>query len=319
MTIIWNKKGLIYQPSNANTWMKSFAQAPCPLLYDYRIRIFFTCRGDPDGEGNYISYISYLDTEISDPRKVIYVNDKPVIELGGLGKFDEYGIHPATLMRYKGKIFFYYQGWTRMERFPYSTHLGLAISKDNGMSFQKYSKDPLIIKSKAESNLENGFFVLEEKGKFYMWYATVLEWLEIEGKKKEPVYQIVFARSRNGKDWESNETPLLNSVYEKEASGRPTVIKINDMYHMWFCYRNVLDFRTGGKGAYRIGYAYSKDKLNWTRNDANAGIDLSIVGWDSEMMAYPYVIKVKNKLFMFYNGNEFGKYGFGFAEGLIVN
>ena len=32
------------------------------------------------------------------------------------------------------------------------------------------------------------------------------------------------------------------------------------------------------------------------------------------MMAYPCVIKVGDRTFMFYNGNDYGRYGFGYAE-----
>jgi hypothetical protein len=42
-------------------------------------------------------------------------------------------------------------------------------------------------------------------------------------------------------------------------------------------------------------------------------LKLSDSGWDSEAIAYPYVIRIKNKYIMFYNGNGFGKTGFGYA------
>ncbi len=62
-----------------------------------------------------------------------------------------------------------------------------------------------------------------------------------------------------------------------------------------------------------MGYAFSEDLNNWTRDDEKAGIKLSSSGWDSEMQAYPFVEKTGEKIYLFYNGNEFGKYGFGYA------
>ena len=47
-------------------------------------------------------------------------------------------------------------------------------------------------------------------------------------------------------------------------------------------------------------------------NKMNFGI--SSEGWDSIMVAYPYVIRFNDKYWMFYNGNGFGKSGFGYAE-----
>jgi hypothetical protein len=36
-------------------------------------------------------------------------------------------------------------------------------------------------------------------------------------------------------------------------------------------------------------------------------------GWDSEMQAYPSVVVSENQTYLFYNGNEYGKQGFGCA------
>jgi len=52
----------------------------------------------------------------------------------------------------------------------------------------------------------------------------------------------------------------------------------------------------------------------WKRIDSDIGLDLSDKGWDSEMMAYPSVIELNGKIYIFYNGNEYGKFGFGVAE-----
>ena len=69
-----------------------------------------------------------------------------------------------------------------------------------------------------------------------------------------------------------------------------------------------------GKKPYQLGYAESNDGENWSRQDSKLGLHLSTTGWDSEMMAYPCVIKVGDRTFMFYNGNDYGRYGFGYAE-----
>jgi hypothetical protein len=45
----------------------------------------------------------------------------------------------------------------------------------------------------------------------------------------------------------------------------------------------------------------------------NAGIDVSAEGWDSEMIEYPFVFKHKGLRYMIYNGNGYGKTGFGLA------
>jgi hypothetical protein len=54
--------------------------------------------------------------------------------------------------------------------------------------------------------------------------------------------------------------------------------------------------------------------ISWTRNDENCGIDVSEEGWDSEMISYPHVFELDGKIYMFYLGNQVGKFGFGLAE-----
>jgi hypothetical protein len=41
---------------------------------------------------------------------------------------------------------------------------------------------------------------------------------------------------------------------------------------------------------------------------------LSASGWDSRVICYPALIRQRDKLLMFYNGNDMGVDGFGVAE-----
>jgi hypothetical protein len=59
--------------------------------------------------------------------------------------------------------------------------------------------------------------------------------------------------------------------------------------------------------------ADSSDLLHWTRRDDEAGIDVADAGWDSDMICYPEVVAHDGRLFMFYNGNGFGRTGIGHA------
>ena len=51
----------------------------------------------------------------------------------------------------------------------------------------------------------------------------------------------------------------------------------------------------------------------WKRDDIAAGIGVSEEGWDSQMQCYPHTFAVDDKTYMLYNGNEFGRFGFGLA------
>lgn len=76
---------------------------------------------------------------------------------------------------------------------------------------------------------------------------------------------------------------------------------------MWY------SFRSGSGSPYRIGYASSCDGEHWLRDESDSGIDVSDSGWDSEMICYPFVFKHKNNYYMLYNGNGYGRTGFGMA------
>ena len=63
-----------------------------------------------------------------------------------------------------------------------------------------------------------------------------------------------------------------------------------------------------------MGYAWSDDLLNWTRDDTDLWEKSARGGWDSDMQCYPHAFEVCGKYYLLYNGNEFGRYGFGLAE-----
>jgi hypothetical protein len=78
---------------------------------------------------------------------------------------------------------------------------------------------------------------------------------------------------------------------------------------MWYSYRASAHFAN-----YKIGYAESADGEVWERKDDLAGIDVSETGWDSEMLCYPSIFLYRNHYYMLYNGNGYGKTGFGIAK-----
>ena len=105
---------------------------------------------------------------------------------------------------------------------------------------------------------------------------------------------------------------LISENESNESQASPDVFYHNNLYHMFFCNWLPSNFR---KTKFRkIGYAYSKDLINWNRDDSKVGISISSKGWDSEMIAYPHVFKLNEKIYMLYLGNQVGKYGFGLAE-----
>jgi sucrose-6-phosphate hydrolase SacC (GH32 family) len=150
-----------------------------------------------------------------------------------------------------------------------------------------------------------------------MWYIFGTKW--IPAMAMEPVarvYKIGHATSNDGIVWkkEDGRQIIKDVLNENECQALPTVIKTSERYHMFFCFREATDFRKNPERSYKLGYAYSDDLITWIRNDDKAGITPTKNEWDSDMMCYPHLFQIKNKIYLLYNGNEFGKYGFGLAE-----
>lgn len=311
----WKKLGLVVDvPAlhNRPKWFAAFAQAPNSVLYDDFIRMYFSCRPQPDSHGQYVSYSSYVDLDRS-TLKMLRLAHTPILPLGGLGEFDEFGIYPVSAIRHEGKIHAYYGGWTRCESVPFNVAIGYATSAD-GITFEKQGNGPVLGHS-----LEEPFVVASPKIRRYdnRWWLTYIagtKWFMHEGRA-EIIYKLRMAHSPDGIHWTRLKKNIIaDRLGEDEAQACGDIIFKNGIYHMFFCYRQATNFRFAKDRTYRIGYARSTDMIHWQRQDEKIGFDISPDGWDSDMVAYPHVIEVDGKIYMFYLGNEVGRRGFGVAE-----
>ncbi|HVS95599.1 MAG TPA: sialidase family protein [Puia sp.] len=311
----WRKLGRIFDPTEHRTsWMYHYAQNPNVLELEDRLRIYFTCRPQRDQSGNCVSNTAYADFEKRPPFKLMGVADSPVMELGGPGDFDEFGIMPGSLVRMEesGQIWLYYVGWTRMQSVPYKWSNGLAISKDNGRTFQRYSKGPVMGATFNDPYLQACPRVMRlDKSEFIMWYNSGTEWNLMDGHH-ESVYITRFATSADGVNWSQNNRQVIPTIVPKECQTSASFISFGGKNHIFFSYRHGLDFRNKENG-YRIGYAYGDNFTDWTRKDELSNLTISDQGWDSEMVCYPHVIEIDGKIYLFYCGNNFGQNGFGVA------
>lgn len=304
----WIKQGQVFEPHGMFNWMNTHAQIPTVLVLEDRLRVYFATRPRQD-----LTLTTFLDLDKNDPTKILYVHNKPILELGKYGMFDNHGIMPSHVRFMEGKVFLYYVGWYRGSSIPYHNAIGLAVSEDNGRTFRKLYDAPVLDRTPNEPYSMGSIYIVEKSNLFHMLYTYVFDWLTINGKQ-EPIYHIRHATSSNGVDWSKTNKVCIKEQHPREAVARPAIIFEDGRYHMWFCYRGSDDFR-GGKDSYRIGYARSSNLLDWDREDHLAGIDVSESGWDSEMITYPCIAQVDNKHMMFYNGNGFGTSGFGYALG----
>lgn len=313
---MWEKLGKIFDPRDHKlpNDCREYAQSPQALVFDSFVRIYFSTRKMDPADGKFLSHIAFVDMDKSF-RRVLRVSKGTVIELGRTGCFDEHGIFPMNVLRHKDRVFAYTCGWSRRVSVSVNTGIGFAVSDNGGQTFTKAGDGPILTSSLNEPFLVGDPFVRVFDGVFHMWYIYGTHWKTYSaGEQPERIYKIGHAVSPDGFSWTKDGRQLIDDSIVDECQALPTVAMLDGTVHMFFCYRHAFDFRRNKNRAYRIGHAFSRDLLTWTRDDANAGIDVSEGGWDSDMLCYPHVFECDGGTYMLYNGNEFGRYGFGLAR-----
>jgi sucrose-6-phosphate hydrolase SacC (GH32 family) len=314
----WNKLGKIFDPTQFIIQNEPglYAQSPQALVFDDFVRIYFSTRTIDPGNKKFLSHIAYVDMN-RNLRDVLRISDHTVIPLGGLGCFDEHGIFPMSVMRQGDRIFGYTCGWSRRVSVSVETAIGLAISHDNGISFQRIGTGPVLSASLHEPCLVGDGFVNLKDDTFHMWYIFGTGWNKFDQMTApDRTYKIGHATSKDGVQWVKEEARQIipDRLGRAESQALPTVLEFGGFHHMFFCYRESYDFRNGKGRGYRIGHAKSLDLKSWTRSDDELPLAAGAQDeWDSEMQCYPHIFKLDGKIHLLYNGNEFGRYGFGLA------
>jgi hypothetical protein len=299
----WHKLKHVFAPDNNHDWMVShaanpFAERTGPNTY----RIYFTCRDKSSR-----SFIGYADIDFADDFKVTYISDRPVLSPGETGIFDDSGVVMSYLMTINGQKYLYYLAWNLKVTVPWLNTIGLAIYNEETQAFEKYSRAPIMDRSNEDPFTISYPSILHDNGIYRMWYGSNLKW----GKLQDEMDHVIkYAESTDGIHWNRTNQVHIGLQHPNEyALSKPFVLKTDGRYQMWYSYRGNGDIST-----YRIGYAESPDGFSWTRMDDQAGIDVSAEGWDSEMISYPFVFDHDGERYMLYNGNGYGKTGFGIAR-----
>ncbi len=295
----WRKMGRIFCPTGQNEWMESHASLPiAEHIEKDRFRIYFSSR---DSQNR--SYTGWVDIDLSVAGKIVELSTSPVLSPGEPGAFDDSGAMSSWLVNRDRNRYLYYIGWNQGITVPFRNAIGLAISRDGGQ-FERYSSGPIMDRTPVDPYFCASCSVITDGDSWRIWYLSGAGWSLMSGKPR-PSYHIKYAESDDGIHWSTDGTVAIDFVHSGEyAISRPAVVHDSDRWRMWYSWRG---------SSYRIGYAESVDGRHWTRCDTLAGIDVSLTGWDSEMIEYPFVFDHKDDRYMLYNGNGYGSTGFGLA------
>ena len=294
----WKKRGVLFCPDHQFDWMQTHASSPfVEVLGGGTIRVYFTSRDQRNR-----SSIGSLDLEMRDPFKVFNLSPEPLVAPGSPGLFDDSGAAMGWLTVVSGKKHLYYLGWNLGVTVPWRNSLGLAVAGPGEERFTKTSIAPLLDRNEVDPYSISYPSILMENNLWRMWYGSNLSW----GPNPSDMSHVIkYAESNDGVHWERRGKVALDLGSKEEyALAKPFVLKEMGIYKMWYSFRG---------SSYRIGYAESVDGLQWERMDGHAGIGVSESGWDSEMVEYACIFDMNGERYMLYNGNGYGKTGFGMA------
>jgi hypothetical protein len=298
----WRKLGLLFYrpPTNRHPKLLTHFSNPLPILiHDNIYRIFYSGR-DVDNR----SSIGGVDIDITNGNIINEFNE-PFLEYGPKNSFYESGISIGNCYKIKNNIYMLFMGWQNKKGAHWSGKIGRLLVKNDLTLSIDCNQNPIISHDIIDPISLSYPWVTENDGLYMMWYGSTISW---ENENDEMLHVINCATSTDGNNWKKRGLGVPFIKNKAQAFSRPTIIKNDNLeFSMWFSFRGKINEK------YRIGYAHSKDGINWQLELENSGIDVSTKGWDSEMIEYPFVFNHKGNSYMLYNGNDYGKSGFGLA------
>ena len=301
----WESLGHIFCADNHFDWMATHASYPVgsPLKNnDGSLTIFFSPR-----DKNNKSHIARLDLTLDNEHfSVQKIYDTPVLSPGARGAFDDAGVTIGSITNEgAGNMRLYYLGWSIPTSVPFTNFIGAATLNKNDAQATRISPAPVIGRSKIDPfSLGYPWVMKKDQTHYDCWYGSHRFW---GAQDLEMEHVIHHAHSQNGIDWQHDANPTAIDIKggEEFAVSRPCVYQCqNGIYHMWYARR----FEH-----YKPGYAHSVDGKTWIRDDERFIME-NRSDWDSDAITYMSVFSHHNAIYMLYNGNGYGKTGFGLAR-----
>jgi hypothetical protein len=307
----WQDHGLILDLDIYNRLNQTdfrWAQGPQILEYENFNRLYFSSRVY-DQANLPISNVYFIDLSLDFTRLISRIK-RVKIESGVLGAFDQHGIFPFHPYRLQSGIFLALTcGWKRMHSVDIDMSIGQAISMD-GEHFAKNGCGPILTATPNEPFLVGDPFLLKSDDLFKLFYIFGTKWNR-GPSNPERTYKIGTLNSSDGITFQRTipGVQIIPDCIENEAQAMPSVVRDNRKLHMFYCYRNSFNFRSGGLDSYKLGYASSANGLGWELN--HSILPNVWPEWSNAMQCYPHVVFKNNCLYLFYNGNNFGEKGIG--------
>lgn len=303
-SLVWQKHGLLLQPNKNIDWISN-GIGPSHYIKQNNGKSYIYITGR---DGNNVSRIGRVEViGIQNENLIVSeVSQNPLFDVGEIGCFDESGVSYPWIIEHESRIFMFYVGWVSGGISGFQNYSGLAISEDNGSSFKRVQKNPILDRTNMEPFGTGSLCVTKESNKTWsMLYTSFESWRKDENLEVIPSYNIKKAESADLVNWKRKGEVAVNLQSDEEhVIGKPTILDIDGTSLLFYSVR--------GK-RYKIGYALKNSNGNFERLDALQTLTTSETGWDSEMVEYAQAFEFQSKIIMIYNGNGYGRTGLGYA------
>ena len=296
-------EGCIYEVNSLDKYAISHAMIPTPIkLSENLIRVYYSGR---DAEG--IGRPRYVDFDFSSEFKVVKESSSIVLDIGRPGTFDDNGVVACDVLEMpSGDLYMYYAGFELSTKIRYRIFTGLAISKDGGDNFLRYSEVPILDRSNTEPFFRGGPFVKEVPGGYEMYYVGGGGWIQLQNSLK-PIYTVKKIFSQNAIDWTDPIEVLQSKDDSEHGFGRPFEFEWKGRTFLYF---SVRDSR---HETYKISYA---EIVNGqiVRKDSEFELHRNGLLVENHELMYAAFFEANDDLFMLYNTREFGIEGIFLAR-----
>lgn len=301
----WRKIGRVFTANGNSNSMYSHASVPIVRgVFGNDVEVYFSTRNEKQ-EGSIAKLCFDLET-----LNVKYLSETPLLVKGALGCFDDSGVMGSCIVQVNGAELLYFIGWNLGVTVPFRNSIGLAQLDDVTGIFRRKFSGPIIDRTRDEPHFCASNCVILDEGIYKIWYLSCTSWETLPVGSVRHNYHIKYATSEDGVNWVRNgEVAIDYSSHEEYAISVPRVIKEHGIYKMWFSSRG-----SKQSSSYAIRYAESSDGIKWHRHDDAINFVGSSDGWDHNMQCYPFIFDACGARYMLYNGNGYGRTGFGLAR-----
>jgi len=298
MRIELNRLGRILDPRDFQIDGNYLSHAANPVVLkieDCLFRIFFNSRDE-----NQRSSVYSIDFDL-DSRRSIPNTLKVQFLLKSSDSYFKDGVSLGSHFELSGVTWIGFMGWTN----PVMKHWYGKIGKfrlNSNFDFESIEAKPWFDLDSFDSTSLSYPAVYFSEKIMHVWYGSTRTW---DAGNGEMIHILKEKVSRDYLQFESSNRIVEWKLGESQAFSRPSILEIHDYFLMAYSFR-------GSTTKYRIGFGLIEKDSTIIKQAYTFSTSAS--SWESEMVEYPYLVPHRDSIFMFYNGNGYGKSGIGLAQ-----